>query len=173
VGANRDDLVVRIARLGMVAAAIYTGTCTVILALGAPLIVAGFNPTGELAHLAARLLYVAAIFQVFDGANIVARAVLRGAGDVRYAAVVGVVSSWLFTPPLTWLLGYRLGLGAFGGWLGLLGEIVCGAVVLWVRVERRKWMPAAVESRRRIQARTAAAPKRTPVEVVAAEPSAA
>jgi MATE family multidrug resistance protein len=150
VGANRDDLVVRIARLGMVAAAAYTGACTVILALGAPLIVAGFNPTGELAHLASRLLYVAAIFQVFDAANIMARGVLRGTGDVRYAAVVGVVSSWLFTPPLTWLLGYRLGLGALGGWLGLLGEIVCGAILLWVRLERRAWIPSAERARERL-----------------------
>ena len=97
-----------------------------------------------------RLLHVAAVFQVFDAANIIARAVLRGTGDVRFAAAIGVATSWVFTPPLTWLLGYRLGLGAYGGWLGLCCEIVVGALLLWWRLERRRWLPAAAESRARL-----------------------
>jgi len=65
---------------------------------------------------------------------------------------VGVLTSWIFTPPLTWLLGYHFGLGAFGGWLGLLAEIVAGAVVLWWRLERRTWVRSAEESRARLAA---------------------
>src|SRR5262249_51061440 len=108
VGAGRDEWVVRSARIGLALAAGYTGFCTLV----ARAIVAGFGADPRVAVLAVRLLHVAAIFQVLDGANIVARCVLRGASDVRYAAVVGVVSSWAFTPPLMWILGYRLGLGA-------------------------------------------------------------
>ena len=96
----------------------------------APLIVAGFTSIAALAAVTVRLLRVAALFQVSDGANIVARAVLRGVGDVRFAAVVGVVTAWLMTPPLTWLLGWHAGLGASGGWLGLCGESVIGARAL-------------------------------------------
>jgi len=93
---------------------------------------------------------VAAVFQIFDGANIVARATLRGTGDVRHAAIVGIVTSWAFTPPLTWLLGWKAGMGAFGGWLGLSAEIIAASLLLWVRLERRGWIPAARESRRRL-----------------------
>jgi MATE family, multidrug efflux pump len=137
VGARRDDLVTRVARLGLLATVTYTGACSIIFALGGSLIVAGFTSAPVLAAVAIRLLRVAAFFLVFDAANLVARAVLRGAGDVRFAAVVGVVTSWALTPPLTWLLGYRLHLGAFGGWIGLCCEIVLGAAVLWWRLERR------------------------------------
>jgi MATE family multidrug resistance protein len=150
VGANRDWLVLTVARLGLVASTIYTGACTVILAFFAPLLVSGFSAEGPLAAEAVRLLYVAAVFQIFDGANIVARATLRGTGDVRFAAVVGIVTSWMFTPPLTWLLGWKAGMGAFGGWLGLSAEIIVASVILWVRLERKGWMPAAAESRRRL-----------------------
>jgi len=86
-----------------------------------------------------RLLRVAALFQISDGANIVAREVLRGVGDVRFAAVVGVVTAWMMTPPLTWLLGRHLGLGAVGGWLGLCGESVLGAALLWRRLVGGGW----------------------------------
>jgi MATE family multidrug resistance protein len=152
VGADRDDLVLRVARIALWLTGIYTGLWTLLLAFGSPLIVAGFRPDAELAAAAVKLLHVAAVFQIFDGANVVARAVLRGAGDVRFAAWVGVLSSWIFTPPLTWLLGYRLGLGALGGWLGLLAEIIAGAVVLWWRLERRTWVRSARDSRARLAA---------------------
>jgi Na+-driven multidrug efflux pump len=87
---------------------------------------------------------------VFDGANILARGALRGTGDVRYAAVIGICTSWLATPPLTWLLGMKLGMGALGGWLGLCVEIMVGAVVLWLRLERGAWETHAAASRARV-----------------------
>jgi multidrug resistance protein, MATE family len=152
VGANRDALVLKVARTGLWVSGIYTASCTLVLAIGAPLIVSGFTDQPALSGMAVKLLYVAAVFQVFDGANIVARAVLRGAGDVSYSAVVGVVTSWAFTPPLTWLLGYRAGLGVFGGWLGLCLEIVAGAALLWWRLERKTWTRAAERSRARMAA---------------------
>ena len=79
-----------------------------------------------------------------------ARGVLRGAGDVRYPAVVGVVTSWVCTPPLCWLLGYRLGLGARGGWLGLCLEVFVSASLMWWRLKSRGWAPAAALARGRL-----------------------
>jgi MATE family, multidrug efflux pump len=146
VGAGRRELARRVPRLALATAGSYTLACTLALAFGAPLIVSGFTDAAPLARAAVRLLYVAAVFQVFDGANMVARASLRGSGDVRFPAVVGVVTSWALTPPLTWLLGYRLRLGAFGGWIGLCAEIIVGALVLWWRVELRPRAPAILDT---------------------------
>ncbi len=146
VGAGRLELVKRVARTALAATTAYTGACTVVLALCAPFIVSGFTHDPALARVAVHLLWIAAVFQMFDGANVVARGVLRGAGDVRVPAVVGVVTSWAATPPLTLLLGYGLGLGALGGWLGLTAEIVAATLILWWRLERGDWKGAAVLS---------------------------
>jgi MATE family multidrug resistance protein len=147
VGARRDELVLRVARLGLVAAGGYTMACSLAFAGGGAVIVSGFTGDPALATVAIRLLHVAAVFQAFDGANIVARSVLRGVGDVRFAAVVGVVTAWAMTPPLAWLLGWRAHLGAYGGWLGLCGECIIGAVVLWWRLGRGGWRAIAETSR--------------------------
>jgi multidrug resistance protein, MATE family len=147
MGARRQELVLPVARLGLVVAGAYTLACSLAFAVGGPAIAAGFTSDAALAAVAVRLLHVAAVFQAFDGANIVARAILRGVGDVRFAAVVGVVTAWLLTPPLTWLLGRRAGLGAFGGWLGLCGETILCAIVLWHRLQRGRWRAAAEETR--------------------------
>jgi Na+-driven multidrug efflux pump len=69
---------------------------------------------------------------------------------VDFAAVVGVVTSWAATPPLTWLLGYGLHLGVLGGWIGLCVETIFGAVILWWRLAGGGWTRAAEKSRARI-----------------------
>jgi multidrug resistance protein, MATE family len=148
VGAGQDGLVIRVARLAAAVAGVYSGACALVLALGAPLLVAAFSADIAVTPVAIRLLYVAAVFQMFDAINVVSRGVLRGTGDVRYSALVGVISAWVCTPPLTWLLGWRMGLGAYGGWLGLCAEIMVGAVLLAYRVERRGWAEAARRARR-------------------------
>ncbi|HMJ13180.1 MAG TPA: MATE family efflux transporter [Polyangiaceae bacterium] len=150
VGANRDTLVKPVARAALLVTTLYTGACGVILAVLAPYLVMPFTSTAAVAALSIRLCYIAAAFQVFDGASIVARSVLRGTGDVRFPAVIGVCTAWLCTPPLTYLLGMRLELGAVGGWLALCLEIMLGAAVLWWRFERGAWKAAARSARTRV-----------------------
>lgn len=147
VGADRDELLLKVARRGLLLASIYTGLCTLLLAVGARLLAEGFTADLAVVAVATRLLQVAAVFQVGDGANMIARAALRGAGDARYAAVVGVLTAWVATPPLTWLLGYRMGMGALGGWLGLCAEIIVGAGLVWHRLLRGGWATAAAAAR--------------------------
>jgi len=103
------------------------------------------------------LLHIAALFQIIDAANMVARGALRGAGDVRYPAVVGVLISWAATPPLCWLLGYRMGLGASGGWLGICLEVTVGGSLMWWRLASRRWAGAATAARSRLDAERAVA----------------
>ncbi len=147
VGARRQELVLPVAHLALRVGGAYTLTCSILFVSCGRLIASGFTSDPALAATAVRLLYVAAVFQTFDGANIAARCILRGVGDVRFAAVVGVVTAWLMTPPLAWLLGWRAGLGAFGGWLGLCGECIIGALVLWHRLQRGRWRTAAETTR--------------------------
>lgn len=147
VGADRDALVHEVAREGLKIAAAYAAFCTLVLVAFAGPIASAFTNDPTLRTAAIHLLYVAAVFQIFDAANVMARGALRGVGDVRYAAVLGITTAWLCTPPLTYLLGYEAGLGALGGWLGLCLEIIVGAGLLWHRLLRNGWKAAAKESR--------------------------
>lgn len=150
VGAWQLVLVRRVAHLALLVTAAYTALWTIGLLFGARLIVAGFTTDPAVLRVAVTLLHVATVFQILDAANLVARATLRGAGDVRFSAAVGVATSWLCTPPLAWWLGYRMHLGAMGGWLGLCLEIIVGASLLWWRLEWRRWIPAALAIRARL-----------------------
>lgn len=149
VGADRDALVPRVARRALALGAGYAALCFVVFALlGGAIVRAMSAGDAALAARATTLLQVGLVFLVADAANVIARGVLRGASDVRYAAIVGVVTSWLTIPPLAWLLGVRFGLGVVGDWIGLAAEIVVGAGLFWLRVGRGGWRPAAAAARR-------------------------
>lgn len=158
VGANQDQWVVKIARRSALVTLAYNGLFTLLLVLFATQLLQPFLPTAKatkvvsetqnLIVISVRLLHIAAVFQVFDGLNMVARATLRGSGDVRIPALIGLATSWLLTPPLTWLLGRMFGLGAAGAWIGLCFEIILGAALLWYRLEKGRWRKMAAASRK-------------------------
>jgi MATE family multidrug resistance protein len=149
VGAGRDHLVPKVARRALALGAGYAAVCLAVYAvLGGAIAAAMSAGDHALAARGTMLLHVGLAFLVADAANVIARGVLRGASDVRYAAVVGIATSWLTTPPLTYLLGMRWGLGAVGGWIGLAVEIFVGASLFWLRVARGGWQPAAAAARR-------------------------
>lgn len=151
VGANQDKLVTRVARGTLALGAGYSAICLVVFAiLGGPIVGAMSAGDADLASRATALLHVSFLFLVADASNVIARGVLRGASDVKYAAVVGIVTAWLTTPPLAWLLGVHAGLGVVGGWVGLALEIVAGAGLYWRRIYRGGWRPAAAAARRAI-----------------------
>lgn len=147
VGANRDEQIVRVARRGLIIAGGFALLCTVTVGFGAELVLYAFTSDPEITPVGIQLMHVATLFLIMDATNVVARSVLRGTGDVHFAAIVGIGSAWCMTPPLTWLLGYHLEMGVSGAWLGLSAEIFLGAVILWIRLLRGGWRRAAARSR--------------------------
>ena len=154
VGAGRKGLVRRLARMALVTGGIYSGICGVLFVLCGGLIASAFTGEEDLHGLVVSLLIIAAIFQVFDAANIIARGALRGTGDVRWPAMVGIFMAWISAPPAMWILGYGLELGVLGGWIGLCLELVISSALFWWRLERNGWHRAS-EVARQIRASAA------------------
>ena len=90
--------------------------------------------------IGAGLLMVAALFQLFDAAQVVVLGLLRGVQDTRVPMILACVSYWVVGVPLSWLLAFPLGLGAEGIWLGLaIGLAVAGLTMsarFWRRLPR-------------------------------------
>ena len=154
VGARRRELVHDIARLALVPTMAYALFASLVFFTAGAWIVSHFTDDPALQELATHLLYVAAIFQIADGINIVSRSVLQGTGDVRFCAWVGIALSWTMTPPLTWLLAYHYEMGALGGWIGLCIDIFVVTGVFWTRLRGTRWYAAADRSLMELSAET-------------------
>jgi MATE family multidrug resistance protein len=110
-------------------------------------------------ELAAALLPIAALFQIFDGTQAVGSGILRGAADTRAAAVINLVGYWLIGLPVGLILAFsppRAGGGGDGAalcarlrcwpaglWWGLTLGLMVVAVLLVLRVARRLGRGAA------------------------------
>jgi multidrug resistance protein, MATE family len=84
--------------------------------------------------LAATLLPVAGVFQLFDGTQAVTAGILRGAGDTRAPMLINLAGFWLFGIPLSLLFGFTAGWGPVGLWWGLAAALALVAAVLTLRV---------------------------------------
>ncbi len=86
-------------------------------------------------ELAASIMVVVGVFQLFDSLQIGSVAMLRGLHDARMPAVMGFVAYWVIGIPIGVLLSIHLDYGAVGVWCGLaVGLMVaCGLLVprLW------------------------------------------
>jgi MATE family multidrug resistance protein len=84
--------------------------------------------------VAAALIPIAGVFQVFDGLQVVSAGVLRGAGDTRAPLVSNVLGFWLVGMPVSLWLGFRAGLGVVGLWWGFVAGLAAVAAFLVLRV---------------------------------------
>lgn len=128
----RAGAVVVLAMSGMVALA------TVVLFLAVPEFLVGLflspaepDRAGVIA-LGVGLLAAAALFQVVDAAQVMALGLLRGVQDTRAPMAIAAFSYWAIGVPASYVMGFPLGLGGVGVWLGLaLGLACAGILLLW------------------------------------------
>ena len=85
------------------------------------------------------LLLMAALFQVFDGAQVTGLLVLRGAADTRAPMLLTVVGYWAVGLPVAYLLGFHTPLQHVGIWTGLVASLVVVSILLALRVRRVIW----------------------------------
>jgi MATE family multidrug resistance protein len=103
------------------------------------LFLACFNSDAAIRDLGRELLWVAAVFQVFDAVAMVAVGSLNGVGDTRWTMAVSVAANWLVMIPLALWLGMGLKMGALGAWLAITADVLVVGGVLLLRFYREGW----------------------------------
>ncbi|MEO1017467.1 MAG: MATE family efflux transporter, partial [Pseudomonadota bacterium] len=78
----------------------------------------------------ALFLQVAAIFQLFDGLQVIALSALRGLNDTRIPMLLAFLAYWLIGFPTAWVLAFAFGLEGLGVWIGLATALATAAVLL-------------------------------------------
>jgi MATE family multidrug resistance protein len=108
------------------------------------LLMRAFTADRAVIQIGTALLFVAAVFQLFDGVQGVTTGALRGLGDTRTAMLWNLGAHWAVGLPLGYLLCFQRGYGVVGLWWGLsIGLIICGValIVSWMRKRTRLGAP--------------------------------
>jgi len=87
----------------------------------------------ETVSLASKLLIIVALFQIFDGIQIVAQGALRGIQDVKIPSMICFLSYIIFGVPIMIYLGLYTNLKATGVWIGFLIGLIIASILLSIR----------------------------------------
>ena len=87
----------------------------------------------ETVSLASKLLIIVALFQIFDGIQIVAQGALRGIQDVKIPSMICFLSYIIFGVPIMIYLGLYTDLKATGVWIGFLIGLMIASILLSIR----------------------------------------
>jgi len=124
--------------IGMGAAFMAASAAALVL-FGAPIAWTFLDPSNpgaaETAALAVTLLVVAGMFQLADGLQAVAAGALRGLKDTAVPMILAGFGYWGAGLPLGLLLGFTLGFGPVGIWIGLavgLGIVAALMTRRWI-----------------------------------------
>jgi len=134
---RRDPHEARLA--GWVAIAMGAGfmaLCGLALLLAPKWIARTFSDNQTVVMASVSLLFIGAIFQLFDGIQAVSAGALRGAGETRMPMLIFFFAYWSIGLPLGYWLCFHRGWGARGLWVGFCAALMtvgCALIMLWAR----------------------------------------
>ena len=138
-GERRTDLALTAGRRSILLMFTYSLACGILFLLAGSGLAGLFTPVREVAEAAVSLLYIAAVFQIFDGINMVGYGALRGAGDTRWPLWVVILVHWGIGVPLVYYLTITANLGVTGTWMGMCIMMLCQAALILYRFESGRW----------------------------------
>lgn len=127
----------------------FMATMAVIFALVPRALAEAYTSDAATQVMAATLIPIAAVFQVFDGTQVISTSILRGAGDTRVAMLLHMLSFWAVGIPLGATIAFGFDGGAPGLWWGLTAGLAAAAVLQLARV---RWKLSGVVERVRLDA---------------------
>lgn len=131
---RRDPEGARVAGLAaLVLSAAFMGAAAIAMTIAPRLITRLFIADAAVIGAGSVLLRIAAVFELFDGFQVVATGALRGIGDTQSAMKAHFFGYWIVGLPMGYLLCFQAGWGVPGIWVGLTAAlIIIGVLLVWV-----------------------------------------
>ncbi len=90
----------------------------------------------EVISIAAKLLIIAALFQVSDAVQVTVLGALRGLQDVKIPTLITFFAYWIIGFPISYYLGLYTEYKSSGIWIGLLAGLTASALLLYLRFNK-------------------------------------
>lgn len=95
-----------------------------------------FTVNADVIALASTMLVLIAVYQLPDGIQCVSVGVLRGVQDVKMIMPLAFVAYWLLNLPVGYLVGFTLGFGPAGLFVGYMAGLTTAAALYLLRIRR-------------------------------------
>ena len=87
----------------------------------------------EVIEISAALLVIVAFFQISDGTQAVGLGILRGMTDMKVPTLITLAAYWLMGLPCGYFMAFKLSMGIYGVWYGLLISLTASGLFMMIR----------------------------------------
>lgn len=145
VGRRDPDGARRAAKLSIATSLTFMALSAAAMLLWPRAIAALYTNDPAVIAIAASLIPIAGLFQIFDGLQVTSGGALRGFGETRSPMFANLVGYWLLGFPTSLWLAFQVGLGPPGLWWGfVVGLGAVGIFLLWRVREKFTHVPEPV-----------------------------
>lgn len=112
---------------------------TLIILLLSDYIFTALNCPEYVLPIARTLFFIELGLEIGRAYNMIFIRALQAAGDVVFPVVVGIVSMWVISVVIGYVLGVKLNLGLIGLWIAMAADELIRAVIFIIRWKSNKW----------------------------------
>jgi putative MATE family efflux protein len=139
VGAKKNDDAYQCAIRNLRLSILVDVSLAIVVALLGGRILHIFTSNHSILATGVKLLFITILLEPGRAFNLVIGNALRGAGDVKYPVVMGILSMWLVGVPLCYLLGIHWKLGLVGIWMAFTVDEWTRGLILYFRWKTNIW----------------------------------
>ncbi|HAR43092.1 MAG TPA: hypothetical protein DCS07_10770 [Bdellovibrionales bacterium] len=133
VGAGKPALASQYGWKGIIIGTSFMAICGLVLILIPSPLLRVFTADDSVIAVGSQLIFYAALFQIFDGAQVVGSGALRGIGNTRAPLIANFIGHWIIGLPVGATLCFFYGEGVSGLWIGLtLGLTIVSFSLVWL-----------------------------------------
>ena len=144
LGAKRPDLAYIHGKVSQRIGMVISFTLAILIILNRSLIMSLFSIDPEIIDLGAQILIILSFIIQFQIAQVITVGSLRGAGDVKFVAMLSLLSVTIIRPILTYFLAYSLGFGLYGAWFSVVFDQMIRFYVGRYRFKQAEWVKIEV-----------------------------
>ncbi|WP_424767461.1 MATE family efflux transporter [Paenibacillus sp. sgz302251] len=148
VGAGEREMAYRTVYRNLRVSMLITLAAASIIALFRVPLLELFTSDESIIKMGATLLLLGFLLEPGRNFNIIIERSLAAAGDARFAMIGAVSVSWLFSVPMTYLLGIHLGYGLLGIWTAFIMDEWIRGLILYLRWRSKAWQRKALVQRK-------------------------
>lgn len=134
LGAGHIKEAARYGILGRGMAFCITAMIAIAIIFMRPYIASMFTNSEEIKSILTNFLVCATFLQLADAINAPMQGILKGYKDVKVPFYLAVFSYWVIGLPLGLGMAHIGGMGPYGYWVGIIGSLFVGAVMLRIRM---------------------------------------
>jgi putative MATE family efflux protein len=144
LGAKRPDLAYIHGKVSQRIGMVISFTLAILIILNRSLIISLFSVDPKIIDLGAQILIILSFIIQFQIAQVITVGSLRGAGDVKFVAMLSLLSVTILRPLLTYVLAYSMGFGLYGAWFSVVCDQMIRFYVGRYRFKQAEWVKIEV-----------------------------